>query len=1038
MTQLSGRRARSLPSRDRQLPLLIGREEELKALAARLDRAGYGEGGIVLIAGEPGIGKTRLLHEFADCARRAGWLVLSGSAYDTEGMPPYLPFVAAIREHARVASDEELMGIAGDAPSIAALIPDFRTRFRDLPSAPPQPPEAERFRHFEAVSEFFLRVAHSSETRGLLLCLDDLHWADPSTLALLLHLSRKLRGTRLLVAATYRPDNIEPARPLFSLLADLAREGLDARIPLSRLSAAETAAFVESVAGITPADAVVAAIQRDTEGNPFYIEELVRQLRSEERDLTDADVASAGWRVPGGIRDVIGKRLSRLTTDARRVLSAAAVVGGPAGVHLLQSVSALPDEATVNALEEVAGADFLREDGPAYIFGHQLMREVVYEGLSLARRQQLHARVAETMESREDGSNTSDFAALGHHLRQGGQPARAIGYLLRAGDAALALTAWEEAIRDWTAALECMEQSGQPPLRRARLLEGLGDLHFLSSFQAHPCVECYERAAALYESAGERVAAAKAHSRAGRSLAYPTSGFDYAAAADHLRAAEQVLRDQPDRVALAETYAALAHAEHHALRGGAGDMVGAMHRLREIAEDLDNECLRRVLHTHALHLEGHLLTQEGHLADGLAMSELAYETATTMIDEDAYVNDWPKRWHEFLLTYSSDEVDATAFDRGSYQFCREHSRAFMLGWTANCSGFESLDLYDPVSAAAKHERVRDRQGRFISTWLVTDLLLSGALGRLKELVEAGEIVSTRESMLSTRVALTWSEGRWEEAEKALGVFATIVREQHSNHLLIWFSRRLLGVARSKDDLKSAEALARECLDIALRSGTVKYEFACRAELALLLAECDRTGEAAPHIARCREILAQGEDWLGLAGREALAEAVFAAARGQGAEAASQFERAIEIFRTLSLAWDEAVAYELWARSSRRFYRGPTRRAFVDTKLGAAREVYKRIGAGQPWLDRLDAMRLDLVGPAGPPIEANVPDGLSEREVEVLQLIAAGKSNREIAEDLVLSVRTVERHITNIYAKTDAHTKAQATAYAMQRNLSSQS
>jgi DNA-binding CsgD family transcriptional regulator len=219
---------------------------------------------------------------------------------------------------------------------------------------------------------------------------------------------------------------------------------------------------------------------------------------------------------------------------------------------------------------------------------------------------------------------------------------------------------------------------------------------------------------------------------------------------------------------------------------------------------------------------------------------------------------------------------------------------------------------------------------------------------------------------------------------------------------------------------------------------VKYEFYSRAELALLLAETGRVAEAEPHLARCREILADGEDWRGLGGRELLAEAVYAAAKGQAAEAEARFERAIACFHNLTLPWDEAEAFETWARECRRFYRGRTRRSFVAEKLDGARGVYQRIGAGQPWFERLDAHERRLLGQQKPGTAPLLPDGLTDRETEVLRLIARGRSSKEIGEELVLSVRTVERHIANIYLKTETHGRVEAAAYAHAHGLTGKS
>ena len=454
----------------------LGRESELARLTERLGAAGRGEGGTVFIGGEPGIGKTRLLAEFAERASASGWLVLDGRAYGSEGMPAYLPFVEALSEHVPACTDEDLRALLEDAPALATLIPDIRRRLPDMPMRDRLGSEAERFRLFEGVSNFFLQAARSPGTRGLLLCLDDLQWADRTALLLLLHLARKLKQARVLVAGVYRTGDADQAPALPEILEDMAREHLDERITLPRLSIDETRAVINAFCGTLSAPAVLRAIHTQTDGNPLFVEEVVRQLLAEQRDLSQAEAAQ-DWGLPAGVRANIERRVSRLSMDARRLLQAGAVLGERMVPELLKAMSDLPDDAAVNGLEETAAAGMLREEGMSYAFAHPLIRQGVYEGLSLARRQQLHRRAAEVLEPRGPGSEYGAVGTIGHHWRLGGQPDRAIEYLLRAGDAAIGLTSWEEAARYWEAAGDCMEQSEQPLARRARLLEEIGRAH---------------------------------------------------------------------------------------------------------------------------------------------------------------------------------------------------------------------------------------------------------------------------------------------------------------------------------------------------------------------------------------------------------------------------------------------------------------------------------------------------------------------------------------------------------------------------------
>ncbi len=1006
----------------------VGREREFAAFNERLAAAGKGEGGVLFISGEPGVGKSRLLVEFARSARNNGWLVLAGRARDAEGMPPYLPFAEAIAEYLGEARDLVLHRLLESTPDGDLLIPDQdRARSNPLAVQPGPGPELERYRLFETTSRFLLGLANSAESRGLLLCLDDLHLADRSTLLLFRYLARKLPGAPVLIAATYLPTELNDAHPLSVALAELTRDRLQQTIALEPLSASEAASLIGQLSHSRADPVVVDAIQARTGGNPFYLEEVVSQLQAEGRDLADAGLAATeDWGIPQGVRQVIGQRLARLRPATREALQAAAVIGESVAFDVLADTSGLEPQTLIEAVEEAAQSGVIRADAENYEFVHALIRQTLYDELSLPRRRRLHARIAEAMESLTKSGAGLAVEAIGYHWRQGGHPERALEHLLQAGESAISLMAWEESTRHWEAALECMDQTHEPAVRRARLLEGLGDLYFLS-LDSRRSVEAYERASAVYEASGDPISAARARTRAGSTLAFPLLGSNYAAALGHLSTAEKVLSDQPDSLELGELYAGIAHAESHVLGRGPEGMLAPLGRLQSIAEKLDNNALRVL----ALSIQGHFLGQQGRLAEGLALEESACAAAAAL--EDAAVNQWPQRWHEYLLARSASEQPLAAPDTGTYQAARPLGHPLMETWTTNCCGLQSLELLDPVRARAKHERLTDGRGRFRSFQLPEEMYLNGDRTALEELVQ-GRTLPMTSAAATGRAMLAWYEGEWGDIENATKQSSARVRSVGSSGLTVSYERRLIRIYRLTGDKKSAEASAQECLEIAQGSGSVKYEFASRAELALLCAEAGRMPEAEAHLARCREILAAGEDWRGLGGRLQLAEAVLAAGRGKNEEAAAHFERALDVFRNLSLPWDEAETFEVWARSCRSFLRGRSRRSFTAEKLHNAREICERIGAGLPWLERLDALESRLAGerPAG--AASDLPDGLSEREVEVLRLIAAGSSNREIAGQLVLSVRTVERHITNIYAKIGARGKADATAYALRNSL----
>ncbi len=316
----------------------VGRVLELGELRASLEAAGAGRGAALLVAGEPGIGKTRLLLELARVANDQGARVLVGRAYESEGVPPYLPFTEALRDYALSEPTDRLRLQLGDgAPDVALLVRELRARFPDLPSGASLGAEQDRYRLFESVAEFVLSIAGLSP-RGALLCVDDLHWADKPTLLLFQHLARKVSRAPLVLVGTYRPVELGHAHPLSDVLAELSREHLYRRFLLPSLSAADVEMLIGALNGSAVAPAVAEAIYRGTEGNPFFVKEVVRQLASEGKDLTDPTASVIEWSIPEGVRQVIARRLSRLSPDANRLLQVAAVLGEGFTFELLSAV----------------------------------------------------------------------------------------------------------------------------------------------------------------------------------------------------------------------------------------------------------------------------------------------------------------------------------------------------------------------------------------------------------------------------------------------------------------------------------------------------------------------------------------------------------------------------------------------------------------------------------------------------------------------------------------------------------------------------
>ncbi|HET9740810.1 MAG TPA: AAA family ATPase [Solirubrobacteraceae bacterium] len=452
---------------------LVGRSAELGVLADSWRDAVAGSRRLVLLAGDAGIGKTRLAAEMARRAREDGAVVLYGR-FDEDALAPYQPVVEMVRGWSSGTSLESLRERLGAHAAELGIL------FAELGPPPEEhsggDPDSRRMRLFEAIAAL---LGEAGAHAPLVLVFDDLHWADRPTLQLLRHLVRAPHPRRVLLLGTYRDAELESDHPLLELAAGIRREGALTRVALSGLAEAEVAELVAAlgVDGVQPA--FLRALHGETEGNPFFIEEVVRHLRAGGRRLhATGSLTEAG--VPDGVREVTARRLRRLGASTRQALQVAAVIGREFEFDLLEAVAPLDDDVLISALEEGVEARVLREAGRVgrYAFTHALVRATLYDGLSQLRRARLHGRVGEAIEALRSADIDPWLPPLAYHFAQAApveQPERAIQYALAAARRADRLLAWEEAAQHHRAALRVRELTGAPDdAVRARMLLDLG------------------------------------------------------------------------------------------------------------------------------------------------------------------------------------------------------------------------------------------------------------------------------------------------------------------------------------------------------------------------------------------------------------------------------------------------------------------------------------------------------------------------------------------------------------------------------------
>ncbi|HEX5615061.1 MAG TPA: AAA family ATPase [Acidimicrobiia bacterium] len=451
----------ALSARDGAFPF-CGRAATLDALTARWKQTLHsGAKSCVLIAGEPGMGKTRLASEFAQRVHVDGTVVLFGRCDEELGIP-YQPFVEALTHHAGHLDAEHVDSLGTRPAELTRLVPDLATRFGlvgeriDSGDA-----EVDQYRLFEAVDAWLAAAAGSG---GLVLVVDDIHWAARPTLLLLRHVLRSQLQGRMLIVATYRDTDLDRTHPLADVLADLRRVPEVERIALDGISLTGVEDMMEAVNQAAldgPARELAAAVHAETEGNPFFVGELFRHLAESGALVHDGEV----WRLavdlsemslPDGIREVVGRRLSRLSESANAVLSWAAVIGRELRLDLLAAVAG-DHEQVLDAIDAAVDARLVDETGVGrWRFSHALVRATLLAELRTTRRVRMHLAVGQAYEA----LLPSDVVALAQHFSEAatlGVGDKAVGYLVHAGDDALANLAFDDAADLFRRALDVIE-----------------------------------------------------------------------------------------------------------------------------------------------------------------------------------------------------------------------------------------------------------------------------------------------------------------------------------------------------------------------------------------------------------------------------------------------------------------------------------------------------------------------------------------------------------------------------------------------------
>ncbi len=773
------------------------------------------------------------------------------------------------------------------------------------------------------------------------LILEDLHDSDQPSLLMLRFVVGQLRNAAVMVLATYRDVEVQRSPALSRLIGDLLREGT--QVPLFPLSREDAARMIEERAAAPLSPRLVSDIHQASAGNPLFIDGLVRVLAAEGGLSGTGRLNLAAFRVPAGVRQTIRRWLDLLPD--RSMLIVAAAIGQEFELRCLQRVTAAPNHQLPDSMRAAAAVGIVTALSPGrYRFTHALIRNALSDELNSADRAAIHLKIGDAIEELYPADIDMYAASLAHHFREGGAIDKAINYSIRAGEAARLLFAYEEAITHWEAALELMPEHDEERERRADLLERTAELFGMTASEGEAQFKYLRQALKLYRELGRSDAAARVEARIAGWLSMRGSAH----ALRHLKGSEKsdssLGQDREGRTSLVWRLVASASAAGES--GHVEESLTESRRAMEISEQLGDAVLRgRSSIVHAVSL-----FKRGDLDQAFALMRRASAEADRLNDTITGTGILSVYGH--TLSWLCDPVEA------KFQMERE--------------------LAKPRMAAAELLRT------VLLDWLQITAVLNGRLREINELVSRAQGDPPLEGLIA------FYRGEWEQAAQILSQAANQARETKRHVRACSSSHWQARSRRALDQHLVAESILKGALALCIAGPVVPFELHTRAELASIQAETGQAELAHSHLARCREILAAGEDWRGLVGHIARGEAVVAAAERRFDDAQSQFARAVEIYRHYQVPFEEAEALHYWGRAM--IAAGD--RGMALEKLDAAAEIYRRHGAGERWIeaiqtDRLRAQNAAAISAARAPVAAHTAE---------MAIAPPGGDNPERGED----------------------------------------
>jgi DNA-binding CsgD family transcriptional regulator/tetratricopeptide (TPR) repeat protein len=978
-------------------PITIGREAHLSAVDRLLDQLLSGSGQTLLVTGEAGIGKSRLVAETRVRAAERGTLVLQGHCFETDRSLPYAPFVDLLRGFA--GSNEQDTREQQDLTQLLHELVDI-----PLAATPGLDPEQQKRQLFRTMNDL---VSNLARTRPLLLIVEDVHWADETSLDLLRSLARTTTQRPLLLLLTYRSDEVDDT--LRGLLTTLDRERLGVELRLQRLSSQQLDLMLGAIfQQKRPGRAEFLELLHElTEGNPFFVEEVLRALVS----AGDIFLDGGSWNrkpldelhVPRSVDDAVRRRTAQLSPGAREVIELAAVVGRHFDFELLGSLSGLGEARLVTIVKELIAAGLVVEESADQLaFRHALTRQAVYASLLARERRALHRRVAETLEQLGRGGLDDAVAELAYHYAEAGVAEPALRYTRRAGERALRMYAPHAAIEHFDRAIQAARQLGIDP--EPELLRLTGQAHDLAG-DFVSAESAYAAAAEAARSTGD----APTEWQALLDLSLLWAGRDYERTGYYANRALDLARQIGDQRLIAQTLNRIGN--WHMNRDQLDEAVHCHQQALALFESLADERGR----AETLELLGMASsTDPRRSADYYAQ---AIPLLRKLDDRQRLVTSLIMRMvgdAAYLYETVPMPTDGSGVSAAEAAACSEEALRIArdMDWPAG----ESFVLWETALWLGPH----------------------GGYGRALASARAGLALATqidhRQWMAGAQVTL----GRvfldmfaLADAEHALAAALDLAREVNSDNFMGISAAGLANTYLAQRRLNEASAL----LQTRIRPGTSMDTAGQRLSWNVW-------GEL--HLAMANPVAAlETADMLIASVNPGVSPRVWHL-RGDALAALGRASEAVDVLRTALLEAEriQTLGHQ-WriAASLARVLRGLGRRDDAEQVLNGARQTLADLALeiDQP---ELRAAFVRETAAFVPPAPAASParaakerfGGLTGREREVARLIARGLSNRGIADQLILGERTVESYVGNILGKLNFTSRAQIAAWAVESGL----